>query len=302
MTTFLVLGSTGQIGWELMRCLQPLGRVVAADRHAFDLQDHDGLRRGIAALQPDVIVNAAAYTEVDRAETEHAVAYRANAEAPAALATAAARSGALLVHYSTDYVFDGSNSEPYCESDASAPLNRYGEAKLAGERAVLAAGVRHLILRTSWVYGQRGRNFLNTILRLATERDELSVVDDQIGAPTWSRLIAETTAQILARVMAAPVEFESGVFHLTASGSTSWHGFACAILERAPLAVSSLLRAKRIRAISSREFPTIARRPPNSRLSCAKLEQRFGLRMPAWQDSLELCLQDGCFAAAHSRS
>ena len=221
----LLTGKNGQVGWELQRTLAPLGEVVVLDRRQLDLSDPDQIRERVREISPDLIVNAAAYTAVDRAEAEPEPAMAVNGTAPGLLAEEAKRIGAAIIHYSTDYVFDGAKTTPYTEEDAPNPLNVYGRTKLAGEQAVQAAGVPHLILRTSWVYGMRGKNFLLTILRLAREREELKIVDDQIGAPTWSRTIAEATAQILTSG-AWPVSGASGIYHLTASGSTSWYGFA----------------------------------------------------------------------------
>jgi dTDP-4-dehydrorhamnose reductase len=295
MTTILVTGRNGQVGWELVRALMPLGRVVAWGRGDADLADAAGLRRAVAEVQPQVIVNAAAYTAVDRAEAEPGPAHAINAAAPAALAQEAARMGALLLHYSTDYVFDGSKSSAYDEGDATAPMSAYGRSKLAGELAIRQAGADHLILRTSWVYAARGGNFLRTILRLAAERDELRVIADQIGAPTWARFIAEATAHIVARALAERRDgaFSSGVYHLTAGGQTSWHGFAEELLrEAACLPQVPGLRARHVHAIATEEYPLPAPRPRNSRLATARLRQRFGLHVPPWQEGVRLCLEE----------
>jgi len=274
----LLTGAAGQVGWELAPRLAALGEVVAPERGALDLADAGALRARVRAARPDVIVNAAAYTAVDRAESEPAAAFAVNAAAPGVLAEEAKRLGAILVHYSTDYVFDGQKAAPYVEDDPPRPLGVYGRSKLDGERAIRASGCRHLILRTSWVYAGRGRNFLLTMLRLAAERPELRVVDDQRGAPTWARDIAVATA----RLLADPPE---GLFHLTASGATTWYGFACAILQGAGLATP-------VRPIASSEYPTPARRPANSVLDSGRLRAAAGIVMPAWEEGLAGCLAE----------
>ncbi|WP_239468927.1 dTDP-4-dehydrorhamnose reductase [Burkholderia sp. MS389] len=282
---------SGQVGFELQRTLQCLGRVVSCDRAALDLSDLARVREFIRTTAPSIIVNPAAYTAVDRAETDEVMAMRINAELPATLAQEAAALGAVLVHYSTDYVFDGQKSGPYVEDDQPNPQNIYGKSKLAGELSVAAAGCAHLILRTSWVYGRRGKNFLRTMQRLATERRELKVVADQIGAPTWSRTIAEATAQILSQGIAANRSEwwreRSGVYHLTAAGETSWCGFAKSILERDGHHADTV-----VVPITSSEYPTPAARPSNSRMSIDKISKIFGLHMPAWDEALGLCLGD----------
>jgi dTDP-4-dehydrorhamnose reductase len=253
------------------------------------------VRRLLDEVRPDIIVNAAAFTAVDQAEREPAVARAINASAPALLAEDAARRGALLIHYSTDYVFDGAKAEPYDEADRTNPLNAYGRSKLEGEEAVRASGAGHLILRTSWVYSSRGSNFLRTILRLAAERDELRVVADQIGAPTWARFLAEATALALRQAMQERRSggFESGVLHLAAAGETSWHGFASAILERARrLPDAPALRLKALTPITTAEYPLPAARPASSRLSTDRFRARFGLEIPAWETGLQLCLEE----------
>ncbi|HEV7816077.1 MAG TPA: dTDP-4-dehydrorhamnose reductase [Janthinobacterium sp.] len=283
----LLTGKSGQLGYELERSLQGLGEVVALDRAALDLSDLDQVRDVIRAVQPGLIVNPAAYTAVDKAESEPALAQRINAEAPAVMAQEAARLGAAMVHYSTDYVFDGSKATPYLEDDATGPLNVYGASKLAGEQAIAAAGIPHLILRTSWVYGMRGKNFLLTMLRLAREREELRIVDDQHGAPTWSRTIADTSALILAQARAGGAGWwaeNSGVYHLSSQGRTTWFGFTQAILAAAQIDC-------RLIPISSAEYPVPARRPLNSRLSSDRLIGRF-CHLPDWQEALRLCLAE----------
>lgn len=290
--TLLLTGRNGQVGWELERCLQPLGKVVAVDRQTLDLADPDSIRMVMRAVRPSVIVNAAAYTAVDKAESEPDLAMTINGTAPGIIAEEAKRLGALLVHYSTDYVFDGTKREPYAEDDAANPINVYGMTKLAGERAIQQVGVRHWILRTSWVYGLRGKNFLLTIRRLAQERDELRIVDDQFGAPTWSRMIAEATAQALARAFGLPaertLEFPSGVFHLTAGGRTSWCGLATAIAD----ALKAAGECKRLTVvpISTAEYPLPARRPANSSLATNKLAAALGIHPCDWHVALGLCL------------
>lgn len=295
MTTILVTGRDGQIGWELQRSLLPLGRIVAPARADFDLADPAQMRGAVREIRPDIIINAAAHTAVDQAESEPGAAFALNAVAPGVLAEEAARCGALLVHYSTDYVFDGAKATPYDEDDAPAPLNVYGRSKLEGERAVRAAGGDHLILRTSWVYAARGRNFLRTVLRLAGEREELKVVADQIGAPTWARLIAEATAAILgcARGERQRGQFVGGVFHLTAAGETSWYGFAAALTDalRAGSAAGDL-RLRRLAPVTTAEYPLPAPRPLNSRLCTDRVRQRFGLTLPDWQHCMRLCLEE----------
>jgi dTDP-4-dehydrorhamnose reductase len=255
-----------------------------------DVADPDSVRRAIRDTKPNLIVNAAAYTAVDRAESERELAHVINAVAPGVMAEEAKRIDAALIHYSTDYVFDGEKTEPYLESDAPYPLNVYGASKLAGEQAIQQTGARHLILRTSWVYGARGKNFLLTILRLAKERNELSVVSDQIGAPTWSRMIAQATALLAARWLTGGES--SSVCNLAASGQTSWYGFARAILELLPADGERRLESSRLAAIPTAQYPTPAVRPSNSMLSHAKLERDFGLTMPHWKEGLRLCSQE----------
>lgn len=284
----LLTGVKGQVGWELRRTLAPLGQVTAVDRAELDLSDLETIRAKVRALKPQVIVNPAAYTAVDRAEREAGQARAINAVAPAVLAEEAKRCGAILVHYSTDYVFDGSKPGPYVEDDAPNPLNVYGATKWEGEEAIRASGARHLILRTSWVYGRRGQNFLLTMQRLMREREELKIVADQIGAPTWSRLIAEATAQILAQCLSpargADRPAPWGTYHLTCGGATSWYGFAQAIAESGGVTT-------RLIPIPASDYPTPARRPANSRLDNGKLARTFALRLPDWRETLALCLQ-----------
>lgn len=288
----LLTGASGQVGFELARSLQGLGDVVAADRARMDLSDLDQVRRVVREVRPQLIVNPAAYTAVDAAESDVDTAMRVNAQAPGVLAEEAARIGAKLVHYSTDYVFDGSKSGAYVEDDAPNPLNVYGRSKLAGEAGIAGAGAGHLIFRTSWVYGLLGKNFLLTMLRLGAERDELRVVGDQIGAPTWSATVAALSAHVLAQAVGAGErhwdawwEQHQGIYHLSAAGETSWAGFAQAIFE-----LGNLAKQPRVASISTADYPTAATRPANSRLSCSKLERAFGLRVPHWREALSRCL------------
>lgn len=285
----LLTGSTGQVGYELARSLQGLGEIVAPGRAQMDLSNLDQLRDVIRAVKPGLIVNPAAYTAVDQAEREPELAMLINARAPELMAEEARKLGAAMVHYSTDYVFDGEKTSPYTEDDPTGPINVYGRSKLAGEQAIQAAGIDHLILRTSWVYGMRGKNFLLTVLRLAQERPELRIVGDQHGAPTWCRTIADTTAHILARALADsdPHSWWSrhgGVYHLSAGGSTSWAGFTQQILQNAQLPAMP-----RVTAITTAEYPLLAKRPSSSILSCERLTQAF-CGLPAWQDALKLCM------------
>jgi len=289
----LVTGARGQLGWELARACQPLGEVVALDRSGCDLADPGAVRRVVRELRPAVVFNAAAYTAVDRAEDDEAMALRVNAEGPAALAQEAAALGALLVHYSTDYVWDGSGERPWVETDPTSPVNAYGRTKLAGEQAIAAAGGRWLVFRTSWVFAERGGNFPRTMLRLAAERDALSVVADQIGAPTSARLIADASVHAvvhaLAQARAGGGGFESGLYNLVAGGATSWHGIATAVIEGARHR-GLPVRAARIDPIPASQFPTRARRPANSRMSTEAFRSRFGLALPAWEHGVELLL------------
>jgi dTDP-4-dehydrorhamnose reductase len=293
LTRILLTGKTGQVGAELAAALAPLGEVFACDRSTLDLADPAAIVATVREIRPSIIVNAAAYTAVDRAESEPALAMAVNGTAPGILADEALRLNAMLVHYSTDYVFDGTKPEPYDEDDAANPLNAYGRTKLAGDRAVQASGAKYLILRTSWVYSASGRNFLVTLLRLAAERDELKVVDDQIGAPTWSRDIATATGAILTRVTSSgAAEFDAlkGIYNLSAQGRTSWHEFAAAILAHAPAAAAK--SKLRLLPIATAEYPTAAARPRNSVLSHDKLQRTFGIELPHWLTSLDACLAE----------
>ena len=279
----LVTGTGGQVGGELAKILPAHGEVIALDRAALDLADPDAIAAAMRAAKPSLVINAAAYTAVDLAERERERAFAINARAPEVMAEEAKRLGAVLVHYSTDYVFDGRASSPYGEDDPTGPLNVYGESKLAGERAIAASGARALVLRTSWVYGLTGKNFLLTIRRLARERDEIRIVADQTGTPNWSRALAAATPRLVALGPAAPAE-RAGLYHFTSTGSTTWHGFARAIVGEAAKPV--------VTPIATSEYPTPAQRPAYGVLSTARFERAFGFALPAWQDALAACLRD----------
>ncbi|MBD2338253.1 dTDP-4-dehydrorhamnose reductase [Calothrix sp. FACHB-156] len=293
----LLTGVTGQVGWELQRTLMTLGEVIVVERSAsnpslqIDLAQPETIRHTIREIKPDLIINPAAYTAVDKAESEPDLAMAINGIAPGIIAEEAKRTGAAVIHYSTDYVFDGNKTTAYTEQDQPNPQNIYGKTKLVGEQAIASVGVPHLILRTSWVYSRRGKNFLLTMLRLAQEREEIRVVDDQMGAPTWSRMIAEATSQIISQASQNISEFlaaKGGTYHLTASGKTSWYGFAKAIFELEDK--KSDRKLQRLIAIPSQEYPTPATRPAYSLLDSQKLSDNFGLVLPDWQKSLELVL------------
>lgn len=292
----LLFGKNGQVGWELQRSLAPLGDVVALghageDGLCGDFMDVAGLIRTVDEVRPDVIVNAAAYTAVDRAEADRETARAINVLAPAALAQAAHQRGAWMVHYSTDYVFDGSGTKPWSEGDVPAPLNFYGQTKLDGERAVADSCDRHLILRTSWVFGNRGLNFVRTMLRLAGERDRLEVVDDQFGAPTGADLLADITAHALRAAASKPSL--AGIYHVAAAGEVSWHAYAQFVIAKA-LAAGVPLKAspERVEPVASTQYRTAARRPPNSRLDTTRLRTTFGLNLPAWQQGVGRMLEE----------
>ncbi len=288
----LLTGADGQVGWELRRTLVTVGEVVACGRQQLDLADGDAIRRVIERLKPALIVNAAAYTAVDQAEKEPALAMAVNGRAPGILAEEARRLDAALVHYSTDFVFDGRTSRPYREEDTAEPLSVYGRSKLAGEQALQQADAAAVVLRTGWVYGCRGRNFLLTVQRLARERDILRIVDDQIGTPTWSRLVAEATAQILAVGIGRFSEYlreHRGVYHLSCAGETSWCGFARRILA---LSSPGETAAVRIEAIGTGDYPTPAARPAYSVLDNARVRTTFGIHLPDWQQALDLAVAD----------
>ncbi len=296
----LLTGAHGQVGFELARSLQPLGEVLAPGRDALDLASVRSIRDAVRDARPDVVVNAAAYTAVDRAEHEREAAMRINGEAPGVLAGACRQAGALLVHYSTDYVFDGSGDAPWPEDARTAPLNVYGASKLAGEQAIAAHGADWLVLRTSWVYGRHGRNFPRTMLRLARERDRLTVVGDQHGAPTSARYIADATAHVVRQAQAerAAGRFRAEALHLVADGDTTWHGIACEVIEGAR-ARGEALRVTEITPIATADYPTPARRPANSRLAHARIRARYGVHAPPWQTGVALLLDDW-FGPVHS--
>ena len=292
----LLTGKDGQVGWELQRTFATLGDVSAVGRERMDLADPGSIRRIIRDVKPDLIINAAAYTAVDKAESEPDLAMAINGLAPGIMAEEAKRLGAALIHYSTDYVFDGTKAELYAEDDVPNPINVYGKTKLAGERAIQAVGVPHLIFRTSWVYGIRGKNFMLTILRLAKERSELRIVDDQFGTPTWSRMIAEATAQIVAKAKGSAgldlawLREKSGVYHATASGRTSWCDFARAILDETRHAPDVMCR--KVTAIDTADYPLPACRPMNSCMANHKLLASTGISLGRWEQGLRLCLEE----------
>ncbi len=297
MTTIMLTGKNGQLGWELQRTLPTLAKVIAFDRHTLDLSDHKLLRSTIRDIKPDLIINAAAYTAVDQAEKEEDLAIAINANAPEIMAEEAKSLGAMLIHYSTDYVFDGNKKEAYSEIDNPDPNNIYGKSKLLGEQAIQSSGIPHYIFRTSWVYAARGQNFLLTMLRLMQERESLNIVDDQFGSPTWSRSIAEITGQIISRSNESAglnydvIQHLSGIYHLTSNGRTSWFEFAKEIRHQ----VSDRIMIKdsfQILGIPTSQYPAPAKRPANSELSTSKLSNTFGIVCSDWKDSLDLCLQD----------
>jgi dTDP-4-dehydrorhamnose reductase len=289
----LLLGKSGQVGFELRRALAPLGKVIAIDRTGCDLTDASAIRNLVTHTKPAVIVNAAAYTTVDRAETDSELAYAVNAVAPGVLGEAAAKLGALVIHYSTDYVFDGSRQDPYLESDATNPQSIYGASKLAGELALARSGAKHLIFRTSWVVGAYGSNFAKTMLRLASQRSELKVVSDQLGAPTSASLIADVTAHVICHVLPSVEDrgaFSSyqGTYHLVASGVTNWHAYACHVIDRARDAGQPVtVTPDAVLPIQTKDYPTPAKRPHNSRLDTQKISDTFGLLMPDWRDGVD---------------
>jgi dTDP-4-dehydrorhamnose reductase len=292
----LLIGANGQVAWELQRTLMPLGEVIALGRNTpglqLDITDLESVRRVIQEIHPHVIVNPAAYTAVDKAESEPELAMVVNGIAPGVMAEEAKRLNIPLIHYSTDYVFSGQQQIPYKETDQTNPQNVYGQTKLVGEQAIQAVGGKYFIFRTSWVYGLHSKNFLLTILKLAREREELRVVNDQMGAPTWSRAIAEMTSQILAQGMGNLSEFSdrhTGLYHLSASGETSWYDFTQAILRLDPKSAEH--RVQRVIAIPTEQYPTPAQRPANSLLDNSKLVQNFGLALPHWHKSLELAFE-----------
>ena len=291
----LLFGKGGQVGWELQRSLAPLGKLVALGTDSQDLcgdfTDLDGIAETVRSVQPDIIVNAAAYTAVDKAESESDLCRKINAMAPAILAREAKSCGSWLIHYSTDYVFDGSGDKPWLETDATGPLCVYGASKLEGERLIQQSGCRHIILRTSWVYGARGNNFAKTMLRLAQERDSLNVIDDQVGSPTGAELLADVTAHVIRTARQQPDV--SGIYHLVAAGETSWHRYAGFVLEHARHAGLAITVAPSdIHPVPTSAFPTPAKRPHNSRMNTTKLETTFNLKMPAWQTGVTRMLAE----------
>jgi dTDP-4-dehydrorhamnose reductase len=291
----LLLGKNGQVGWELQRSLAPLGELIALDSASRemcgDFTDPAELARTVRKVAPDVIVNAAAYTAVDKAESEPELARTINALAPGVLAEEALRSKALLVHYSTDYVFDGSGDRPWLESDATAPLNVYGATKLEGEQLIQQSGCIHLILRTSWVYGARGDNFIRTMLKLAQQRDSLNIIDDQIGAPTGADLLADVTAHAIRTARQQPEL--SGLYHLIAGGEISWHGYASFVIDFASRnGLDIKVAPDAIKPVPTSAFPTPAKRPHNSRMDTAKLKSAFDLHLPDWQVGVERMLRE----------
>jgi dTDP-4-dehydrorhamnose reductase len=291
----LLFGKNGQLGWELQRSLAPLGDLVALDRHSLDLcgdlGNLPGLAQTVQTLRPDVIVNAAAHTAVDKAESEPELARIINALAPGVLAQEAHKLGAWLVHYSTDYVFDGGGSRPWAEGDTPAPLGVYGRTKLEGEKRVAEHCQQHLMFRTSWVYAARGGNFAKTMLRLAQERERLTVIDDQFGAPTGAELIADVTAHAIRQVLQRPQD--AGLYHLAARGETTWNRYAKHVIAQAQRAQPAMkIVASEVSAVPTSAFPTPAQRPHNSRLDCARLQSVFGLTLPAWQQGVDRMLAE----------
>ncbi|MDH5189764.1 MAG: dTDP-4-dehydrorhamnose reductase [Gammaproteobacteria bacterium] len=290
----LIFGCSGQVGWELQRHLHSLGEVITFGREQADFSKPEKIRALVRKIKADIIVNAVAYTNVDKAESEEELATVINGITPGVLAEEASNGGSLLVHYSTDYVFDGEKTEPYTEIDIPNPVNAYGRSKILGEQEIQSSGADYLILRTSWIYASRGNNFLRTILRRATEQDELSIVNDQIGAPTWARLIAETTEHCL-HISADERQnkiFTSGIYHLASAGDTSWYGFANKIIEHMQSWSDKKITIGNINPIKSTEYKKLVKRPMNSRLKTEKLEKKFGLVMPLWEDSLRLCMEE----------
>lgn len=288
MKKILVTGKNGQVGWELQRSLAPLGQIIAVSAEDMDLRDVDAIRNKVREIAPHIIVNPAAHTAVDKAESEPDLAMAINGTAAGVLAEEAKKLDALLIHYSTDYVFNGSKTSPYVESDTPDPQSVYGKTKLAGEQAIQAVGGKYIVLRTSWVYGVHGGNFVKTILRLAKERSELRIVADQYGAPTWARLLAESTTQIIGKY----TEDKSGVYHLTAGGRTNWHQFAEEIVRLARQYDDALKdKPLAIHPIATHEYPVPAKRPANSSLSTEKVRKTFGLELPNWEDELAECVR-----------
>lgn len=300
MFKILLTGSNGQVGWELNRTLQKVAKVVAFDHYGLDLAQPDLIRKLVREVKPDIIINAAAYTAVDRAESDVKIAESVNAVAPGILAEEAKRIDAILIHYSTDAVFDGKKRTPYSEDDSPNPINVYGLTKLSGEKAIEEVGLPHMIFRTSWIYGARGHNFMRTILKLSSERNSIDVVDDQIGAPTWSRLVAEVTTMIILRAICnnrgrLTLDFQSGIYNMSAGGQTSWYEFATAIIElvqsiEVQRAWFEGNKFAEVLPIPSSNYPLIAKRPLYSILDNQKIRDTFSIALPDWRKQLELCL------------
>ncbi|VAX21759.1 dTDP-4-dehydrorhamnose reductase [hydrothermal vent metagenome] len=290
----LVTGSNGQLGQELATELRPLGELLLVDIQELDITNAEQVNRAVADFKPALIVNTAAYTAVDRAEEEKELAMTVNGKAPGILAHAAKKNGAGFIHYSTDYVFDGTKNSPYTEDDTPCPINWYGETKLAGERAVMKSGAPYLIFRTSWLYGTTGNNFMLTMLRLFNERDEIKIVADQRGTPTWSRVVAQTTAEIVKKLhegaeFKSSLEQVSGLYHLTCEGQTTWHGFTTAIMEN--VKTTGVDNLPKLIPVQTSEYKTPAKRPLNSTLSLEKVKRTFGVEIPDWRDALNLCMK-----------
>jgi len=290
----LITGMNGQVGWELQRSMAPLGKIVAIDQQDLDLTDIDKVRLFIRDIKPTVIINAAAYTAVDKAESESDLAFKINAIAPGVIAEEASALGALLIHYSTDYVFNGEKESAYLETDQVDPLNVYGASKLAGEEAIIASSCHYLIFRTSWVFASRGQNFLLSMLRLAREREELTIVADQFGSPTSARLISDVTSHIVkqARNEIDDGVFESDLYNMVSNGRTSWHGFAEKIIDSAKSISSDDFKVKAVKPIQTTDYPTPAKRPLSSCLETSKLKQRFGIRLSNWNEQVDLCVKE----------
>ncbi len=286
--SILIIGKNGQVGWELCRTMAALGNLTCVDYPEIDLSNPDSIKTVIREVKPDIVVNAAAYTAVDKAESEALLAAAINSKAPEVIADEAKKLGSILIHYSTDYVYDGGKKSPYTENDSTNPINVYGRTKLEGDKAILSSGVPSIILRTSWIYGWRGNNFLLTILGLLREKKELNVINDQHGAPTWSHFIAEITAQIIAQGgddIRNYIGEKSGIYHMTPSGSTTWHGFAKVIAENDPSKMEHVCKA--IRPMNASDYSTIAARPANSILGHSKFEATFNLSLPKWDMPLK---------------
>lgn len=291
----LLFGKNGQIGWELNRSLLPLGEIVALGRADADFSNPENLRAVVRRIKPDVIVNAVAYTAVDKAEEEEELAIIINGEAPKVLAEEAKKLNAILVHYSTDYVFNGEKGTPYTEEDIPDPVNIYGVTKLVGEKTIQSSEADYLILRTSWVYSARGRNFLQSILKLAADENELHVVSDQLGTPNWARLLADASAHIIRQSHSEKLTscFESGLFHLTSSGETSWHGFASKIVEYIrSYKFDGVYKVSHINPVATKDRLSLARRPVNTLMDGSKLKRRYNIYLPKWSDALGCCMKD----------